>query len=560
MKRYSKQLLILGIFAAGVSVTSSCSGFLEEIPESEFSEGNFYTEMESLKSGVVGAFSTLRNMYNVGTNTPLFIGALGTDECMYSSETNLRGFIDRYTFTSTDGCVEQCWARYYRLITACNTVIDKAPGIPGSDSERARYVGNARFLRAWGYFNLVQIFGAVPLMTHHVTELTYDMGRSPVDEVYDQIESDLKYCLGEGVLPREIDGGWANYWAAETFLAKVYLTMASARKAGRVSGYERIEQTDEELYGSALDLLQDLIDNSGRDLEPVYGDVFRIENKNVNRETIWEIQFSAQSPYGSQWSKEYGARPVNYDGSQLYGGWRTNAIAGQCTLKYVPSFWNYYDASGYDKRREWNLADYVIRFDKTTNKAIAKTPMIELSGKPEPGDNSKAVLNSGVTKYRWGESWQDEHLNFVYSSCPNNVIVFRFADVLLMYAEADLAFHGEPTAAGVEAMNRIVRRARGLDSSGNPVPAESTPGFSDYAADYTLYDILMERARELCFERWRWYDLARTGMFEEFLRDRNGFTETKTSFDAKKHYLFPIPLSEIQISENKEGMYQNPNY
>ena len=81
----------------------------------------------------------------------------------------------------------------------------------------------------------------------------------------------------------------------------------------------------------------------------------------------------------------------------------------------------------------------------------------------------------------------------------------------------------------------------------------------DYA-DYGLEDILMERARELCFERWRWYDLARTGMFEQFLEDRNEYATTKTSFDGKKHYVFPIPLSEIQISENKEGMYQNPYY
>ena len=93
--------------------------------------------------------------------------------------------------------------------------------------------------------------------------------------------------------------------------------MASARAADRVAGYEQIEQTDEKLYGDALALLQDVITNSGRDLEPVYGDVFKIENKNINKETIWEIQFSAQNPYGSQWPKEYGARAINTDGQKL---------------------------------------------------------------------------------------------------------------------------------------------------------------------------------------------------------------------------------------------------
>ena len=557
MKKY--MMLLAAAAMTGASVCS-CTSFLEETPESEYSEGNFYTQVESLKAGAVGAFSTLQSMYNVGTNTPLFIGMLGTDECMYPNETNLRGFIDRYTFTPTDGCVKQFWYRYYRMITACNTVIYKAQNISGDQKLVSRYVGNVRFLRAWAYFNLVQTFGAVPLMTDHVTELTYDMGRTPVDQVYGLIEEDLLYCLGKDVLPRQIDGGWANYWAAEALLAKVYITMASARTAGRVEGYELIAQTDQKLYGDALDLLQDIIDNSGRDLEPVYGDVFKIANKNINKETIWEVQFSPQSPYGSQWPKEYGARPVDYDGTKLYGGWRTNAIAGQCNLKYVPSFWFYYDANGYDKRREWNLADYVIRFNKTTNKPSSKSPMSELSGKPEPGDNAKSAQNSGVTKYRWGETWEDEHTDFVYSNCPNNVIVLRFADVLLMYAEADLMLNnGTPSADGLEALNRVVRRARGVDAAGKSIPATETPGFQDYD-DYDLEDLLMERARELCFERWRWYDLARTGMFEYFLADRNGFSPTKTSFDSDKNYLYPIPLSEIQISENKEGMYQNPNY
>ena len=410
-----KHIFSIFVMAAAAVCAPSCANFLDETPESEFSEGNFYTEIESLKAGTVGAFSLLPQIYFVGSNTPLFIGMVGTDECMYPDETNLRGFIDRYTFTSTDGCVKDFWYRYYRIITTCNTVIYKSKGIEGDPKQISQYVGNVRFLRAWAYFNLVQVFGAVPLMEDHITELTYDMGRSPVDVIYDFIEKDLLYCLEEGVLPKEIDGGWANYWAAKTLLAKVYITMASARKAGKVDGYERITRSDEQLYGDAATLLQDVMLNSGRDLEPVYGDVFKIENKNINKETIWEIQFSAQIPYGSQWSKEYGARPVDYNGTVLYGGWRTNAIAGQCNLKYVPAFWSYYDGNGYDKRREWNLADYIIRFDKSTNKPKTQSPISSLSGAPQVGDNSNknTVLSSGITKYRWGETWQDEHTDFV---------------------------------------------------------------------------------------------------------------------------------------------------
>jgi hypothetical protein len=87
MKKYII-LLLATTFLLGTSV-SSCTNFLEEKPESEFDEGTFYKTVESLKVGAVGAFSTLRYMYNVGTNTPLFVGMVGTDECMYPNETNL---------------------------------------------------------------------------------------------------------------------------------------------------------------------------------------------------------------------------------------------------------------------------------------------------------------------------------------------------------------------------------------------------------------------------------------------------------------------------------------
>ena len=80
MKKYII-LLLATTFLLGTSV-SSCTNFLEEKPESEFDEGTFYKTVESLKVGAVGAFSTLRYMYNVGTNTPLFVGMVGTDECM----------------------------------------------------------------------------------------------------------------------------------------------------------------------------------------------------------------------------------------------------------------------------------------------------------------------------------------------------------------------------------------------------------------------------------------------------------------------------------------------
>jgi hypothetical protein len=570
-KNIFSSLLVAGMVWINLS---SCSDFLAEDPQSQFSADTYLTGEEALKAGLVGAFSTMRVFYTVGTNTPLFITVLGTDEIMYRSTNNIRIFVDRYTFTSTEACILGYWKQYYRLVTRANTVITKGHEITDiSESRKRLYVGNARFLRAWAYFHLVQVYGAVPLMKDHVEEFDYSVGRSPVRDVYGLIIEDLNYCIADGVLPVEIKDGYANHWAAKALLGKVYLTMASAKVADRVDGYRDIPESAGELYGKALEVLGDIIDNSGRELLPVYGDVFMIENKNKNLESLWEIQFSKQEPYGSQWSKEYGAFASGYNSEDLTGGWRANGYAGSCTQNFVPSFRNYYmkygvSANGrsdktYDTRRTWNLADSIIMFDRDTNRPTQARAITGLAGNPVLGDNTstRTIQFSGITKYRWGKSWRTEDVitDFVYSNCPNNIIALRFADVLLMYAEADLGDDGTVTPAGLAAINRIVQRARGLKADGTPVPESETPGFENYTG-YTVDDILMERARELCFEWWRWFDLARTGSFENFLAEREAAEPAQTGFNPDRHYVFPIPLTEIQQSTNPQGLYQNPNY
>jgi hypothetical protein len=135
-----------------------------------------------------------------------------------------------------------------------------------------------------------------------------------------------------------------------------------------------------------------------------------------------------------------------------------------------------------------------------------------------------------------------------------------------MFAEADYRKNGTISEEGLEAINRVRQRARGLDANGNPIPESATPGFKNYTvADINIDEILMERARELCFEFQRWFDLARTGKFETFLektrpKDDAQIVNTATQFDPAKNYLFPIPQQEIDLSTNKENFKQNPGY
>lgn len=556
---------------------TSCSDFLTEEPKSQYTAQNYFINGPSLKAGVVGAYQATIDLFVVNTNTPLFLPLLGTDEMGFyfstANSTNVRNVVDKYAYTSTEGCIQELWARYYKVIERCNVVIDFAPEISNiTDHDRNLCLAEAKFLRAWSYFQLVQFFGDVPKITSRTTSFNYTIGRSPLNEIYSLIIEDLKYASTEGYLSAEVKDGHANYWAAKTLLGKVYLTMASAKKSGKVAGYSYIAEPVDTLYQWAYNELEDVMQESDRDLMPVYGDLFRIENKNKNTESIWEIQFSPIEPYGTQWSKEMGLISSGYSGTA--GGWRYNAWAGQCQLKGLPSFRAYYaerdPTMKYDQRKRWNLMDSLVTFDKNTGKPVKCQHIIGTAGVSASSSlfdngNSNLFNKTSITKYRWGNSWKEE-MPFIYSNCPNNIIALRYADVLLMFAEADMALNnGVVTSRGLAAVNQVVQRARGLKADNvTPLTEAETPGFNDYTAETLTFDQLMkERSRELCFEFWRRHDLIRTGTVEAYTAIRNLDTNTnsiKIYFDPEKNYLLPVPQYEIDNSRNKAGMYQNPNY
>lgn len=551
------------------TLTISCKKFLSEDPQSQYTADNFFTDETSLEAGLVGIYSTMTNLYVVNTNTPLFMTELGTDEMLYKGTAGIRYNFDRYTLSVSDEAVYQYWVRYYQIGINATNLISAAGKVSNiSDSIRNSIIGEAKFVRAFVYFRLVCAFGAIPITDEPVTgDYDYGAPRAPVKDVYNFILSDLTFAAKDGVLPiSKTNNEHPNHWAAEALLGKVYLAMASYKEAGKVNGYEDIDSSTHDLYAAAWNILKDVKDNSGASLLPVYGDVFNIDNKNTNAESLWEIQFSSISPYGSQWSKELGmVGGGTLNGNPIYF---TNPVVGSGTEVYVPKFYNYYKAGpkaiDYDQRRVWNLSDSIAT---VTNNALSPKLTYIWSGSYTPDYYNSTILGRcGITKYRWGSNSWKETSPYLYSNEPTNVIVLRFADVLLMFAEADYKMNGTISQEGLDAINRVRQRARGLDANGNPVPASATPGFNDYTvADINETEILMERGRELCFEFQRWFDLARTGMLSTFLnktRPTNDadIVNTATQFDSTKNYVFPIPQKDIDLSTNKANFQQNPGY
>ncbi len=562
IKKWIWVLALLPVFG------TSCKKFLEEKPETQYTSDNFFVDKVTLDAGIVGMYSSAKDLFGVYTNTPLFMTEMGTDEGMFKGSSGVRFNFDRHTFSVSEGAIYEFWIRHFQIAARANTMIAAAAKVTSiTDAERNVVVGEARFIRAFVYFRLVQAYGELPIIDQPITgDFDYSLPRRPIKDVYDLIVGDLSFASSPDVLPTaKTNNGHANQWAAKALLGKVYLTMASAKEANRVPGYQGITESVNELYTKAWTVLKDVKDNSGASLLPVYGNVFKIENKNTNAESLFELQFSPVVPYGTQWTKEWG---MISSGGTINGNpaYYTNSMIGQCDLVYVPKFYKYYKPTlaspDYDKRRVWNLTDSLVNI--ANNAPSTLTYIWGTTSNPDKY-NQTVLGRCGVTKYRWGNSWKESSI-YLYSNCPNNVIILRFADVLLMFAEADYKKNGVISDEGLEAINRVRQRARGLAANGSPIPESSTPGFLNYkAADITIDEILMERARELCFEFQRWFDLARTGKFEFFLEktrpanDAN-IVNTATSFDPARHYLFPIPQSELDLSTNKENFKQNPNY
>lgn len=571
MKKTFASILFVALAAA------SCS-FLDENPTSTFTADNAIVDAKGLDAAVVGAFSDNISLYSSSGNTPLFIMISGTDELCYptSNSTNIRAIVDRHNYTSTTECVASLWYGMYRVSENANGVIDACSKLEGIVSERLRHKAEAeaRFLRAWCHFQLVQFFGAVPIHNELTTSFDFKTGRDPVKDVYQFIIDDLEWASQDGFLEKtpeaHLRDGHPTYWAVRTLLGKVYLTMASTKKTAKVDGYQDIGASTDSLYRKAKEVLGDIIQNSDRDLLPDYKDIFKISNKNVNAESIWEIQFSNVSPYGSSWSKSLG---VVTTGGVTGGGWRKCSLGGNAVFHPIPSMRGYFRSQTQDVRRQYNLCDSLITHDKTTDGHPTKIQHIlttsALAGITDLTDNTNtSIVNyTSASKYRWGgyvgglpqypSPYYTEETNI-----PTNIIALRFADVLLMYAEADMmANGGTATEDGLKAINRVVQRARGLDRYGNPIPASATPELPDYTAEtLDMVALMKERSCELCFEFWRRHDLVRTGLFEYFLAARNAATNLETYFDSESGYLLPVPQYEIDNSQNPTGMYQNPGY
>ncbi|MEJ7828906.1 MAG: RagB/SusD family nutrient uptake outer membrane protein [Segetibacter sp.] len=484
---------IIPVILLSLLIGACKKSFIELNPISTVSSDVLYKTDKDYQDAVVGIYNGLRSPYQSFWQ----FGDLRGDDTKHEPASGLELIrIDNFTMDNDDAVLRNSWRDYYIIITRANTVLSNIETADTSIvKNKARHIGEAKFLRALAYFDMVRIFGDVPIITAGVTiEEAYKIGREKVAKIYDDvIISDL--LDAENKLPINYTGnnvGRATKGAAKALLGKVYLTRKDFVKA---------ESKLRELNTMGYALLKnfnDLFDYTKNEHHSEY--IFDIEyldgglglGSNFTNTFALEFQFGGK-PLVDELAKIYGILPGAQGGS-----------AGNPMASFIAAF----DAT--DLRKDITVAKGVIGLNGTY--IPLSTTGVSAFTKKYMGP----LKANGDSKANWK--------------------VIRFADVLLMYAEV-LNENGK-TSEALGFLNQVRVRA-GLK------------GFANLTQDATREALYNERRFELYLEGHRWFDLVRTGRALSVMQP----------FGMKPYMtIFPIPLRQIELINNRTIFPQNPGY
>lgn len=438
----------------------SCKKFLEEKPNGTLTSTNFYKTAEDAQAAITSVYDGLNDQWNIYYRGIYLLAELPTDNATCGiGVANPQIFaLDQYTYGGVNDRIEILYKSLYKTIANANVAIDKIPDINFDALKKNQFIGEAKFIRGLLYFNLVRLFGGVPLVIHEVEDVNnVNQAKESTDAVYEQIISDLKFA--EENLPVTFgssDRGRATSTAASGLLAKVYLTLQQYENA-KIEA-EKVLNTLE--YG----LLED------------YSAVFSPSNR-FNKELIFAIQNKGNTGSGN--------------------GFSLALFLPRSTIKF--SNGSYIDGNSADVPTE----EFYNSF-KTGDLRKNRTFFTK--------------YNAGGGEVSFAPHW----FKFFDSSALNNLgegtlnyPVIRYADILLTYAEAINNISG-PTAEAYEALNKVRRRAYGKEINiGSPTVDLS--GLSQSGFNNAILD---ERRWEFGFENQRWFDLKRTGKLLTVLKSK----------------------------------------
>ena len=540
MNKFFKYISISAGFLSILGI-AGCYKSLDEKVYSVITPVNFYKTEADAKAAINGVYSELYT-YDMYVQ-PFWNLTLLDDDHVSGSDWYL-GAAGAGNPQNYWG-VSRPWIGCYTLIARANTVLENVSTMTGiNEVVKNRILGEAYFLRGWAYLQLVQLYGEVPLRLKSLTaDPNADVPRSPVKDVYALIINDFKAAEANLVPPGDPSAGETgrvNKAVAQAFLAKAYLTMASGSasnvtlmvKGGDnniayphqntvVAGYEPFDS--QQYFQLARDKSLEVI-NSYKAVYPLIGwtELWKKDNRN-NGDHMWMLQSLEGTAFTNDLHSFFSAR------SQFGVGavWMTNNHYNN----YEDQDTRILHGVTHNYQAGWGI-DYFY-----PKKDAAKYEVV----------NGKTHINDGngdekayVTKY---SDVSNPQLGVSDAFFP----LLRFAEVLLMYAEAENELSTLPGIEAYKKLNEVRRRANASDA---PV-GMSKNGFRDY--------VLEERAREFALENSvRHFDLKRWGIY---LSVMNKITQPQNNINkqrSRRNLLLPIPPEEINT--NKAITSNNPDW
>lgn len=487
-------LLLLFVFV-------SCQkDFLEKSPIIGVTEDNFYRTKEDAIAAVNAAYASLQFQISPSGHFRWFWGDIMSDDAIKggSGDNDVNELLQLESFTgkSNTTLLESEWSANYEGIYRANVVLEKVPDIVMDEKLKARILGEARFIRAWHFYNLVTMFGAVPKADHVLAPSEYNLPRTNAEEIWQLIEDDLDQAIPALWLRSEYslaDLGRITKGTAQALLVKTCLWRKNWAKAKTTA--------------------EAIVSSNEYSLTPEYSEIFTEDGEN-NAESVFEIQYMNAS--GGNWGKnnanEGSFTNVFQRARGQFAGYGFNIP----TQNFVSEFFK----EGFEDPR---LKSTVFREGEAMGDRGTFTR-----------DATGGLPHLYYPKKYFNNKSEDAPFGDPNPNGGSNDRVIRYSDVLLMHAEA--AFQTGDENAARTSLNLVRRRVK--------IPDISATG------NALLQAIYRERRLELGLEAHRFFDLIRTGQAPEVL----GIYGFRTGV----HELFPIPESQIQATNG--ALTQNPGY
>lgn len=501
--------IVLGLFLASVLVVlSGCDSFVDRNPDTFISSSEFYSSPDEVEQGVLGAYSQLQPLYDVGGSDFFAFTEMRADNTTFQYNAGDRGnfemeSLDEFTIAADNIPTNELWSDLYRGVSQSNTILTRIQNVEFDDNAlQAQYRGEAQFLRALYYYHLVNLWGGVPLNLEEVdgpTEAFTEEGRASAEEVYQQVVSDAQSAIDNLPVRGEAAPGRATKSAARMLLAKTHMWRGN--------------------HDEAAGLLRDVRDSSYGLLDN-YDAVYDPANKN-HREAIFSVQYDATLSNGEESSTFlYRFVPFNSVNSAdlTYGNIGGVAFAGY----NIPTRGMLEAYESGDERLDASVGFYAqddnTQYPEAINDSI---PYIE--------------------KYR--------HEHSVQFETPDNFPVFRYSEALLLLAEAINETNGGPTSEAYTALNNVRGRA-------------DLNGLSGLSHDEFQEAVYQEQRVELAFENKRWYNLLRTDRMVDVMQPHGQRMQqliprlSSSTYQVEGKQRLPIPTREVRLND----LEQNPNW